>query len=113
MVLTLAVCTRPDIAAAISSWSRFNAITGRAHWEGVQWTSGEGICYRKGVSKQLWGYYDSGHLTCPDTRRSRAGYVFLSASGAINWQSKLVGNASLSSCESEYMGLAVRRIALV
>ena len=27
--------------------------------------------------------------------------------GAISWQSNLVGNASLSSCESEYMGLAM------
>lgn len=113
-LMYLAVCTRPDIAAAISSLSRFNANPGMAHWEGVQHvlrylqgTSGEGICYRKGVSTKLWGYCDSSHLTCPDTGRSRAGYVFLSAGGAISWQSKLVGNASLSSCESEYMGLAM------
>ena len=113
-LLYLAVCTRPDIAAAVSSLSRFNANPGRAHWEGVQHvlrylqgTSGEGLCYRKGVSTQLWGYCDASHLTCPDIGRSRAGYVFLSAGGAISWQSKLVGNASLSSCESEYMGLAM------
>ena len=29
-----------------------------------------------------------------------------SAGGVDTWQSKLTGNASLSSCESEYMGLA-------
>ena len=29
--------------------------------------------------------------------------VFMSAGGAISWQAKLVGSASLSSCESEYM----------
>ena len=108
------VLTRPDIAAAISSLSRFNANPGRTHWEGVEHvlrylrgTSREGLCYRKGVSTQLWGYCDSSHLTCPDTGRSRVGYVFLSAGGAISWQSKLVGNDSLSSCESEYMGLAM------
>ena len=113
-LMYLAVCTRPDIAAAISSLSRFNANPGMAHWEGVhhvlrylQGTSGEGLCFRKGVSTKLWGYCDSSHLTCPDTSRSRAAYVFLSAGGAISWQSKLVGNASLSSCESEYMGLAM------
>lgn len=113
-LMYLAVCTRPDIAAAISSLSRFNANPGMAHWEGVQHvlrylqgTSGEGLCFRKGVSTKLWGYCDSSHLTCPDTGRSRAGYVFLSAGGAISWQSKLVGNASLSSCESEYMGLSM------
>ena len=31
----------------------------------------------------------------------------MSARAAISWQSKLVGNASLSSCESEFMALAV------
>ena len=34
-LMYLAVCTRPDIAAAVSSLSRFNANPGRAHWEGV------------------------------------------------------------------------------
>ena len=29
--------------------------------------------------------------------------MFLSAAGAISWQSKLIANSSLSSCESEYM----------
>ena len=31
----------------------------------------------------------------------------MSAGGVVSWQSKLVGNASLSSCESEYMSLAM------
>ena len=30
-----AVCTRPDISAAVSALSSFNANPGRAHWEGV------------------------------------------------------------------------------
>ena len=67
----------------------------------------KGLCYKRRVSTKLWGYCDASHLTCPDTGRSRADFVFLSARGAISWQSKLVGNASLSSCESEYMALAM------
>ena len=109
-LMYLATCTRPDIAVAVSSLSRYNANPGMAHWEGVQHvlrylqgTSGEGICYRKGQPTTLWGYCDASHLTCPDTARSRGGYVFLSAGGAISWQSKLIANASLSTCESEYM----------
>ena len=31
----------------------------------------------------------------------------LSARGAVSWQSKLLGNASLSSCEMEYMGFSM------
>ena len=61
-LMYLAVCTRPDIAAAVSSLSRFNRNPGMAHWEGVQHvlrylqgTSGEGLCYRKDVSTALWG----------------------------------------------------------
>ena len=113
-LMYLAVCTRPDIAAAVSSLSRFNGNPGMAHWEGVQHvlrylqgTSGEGLCYRKDVLTALWGYSDSSHLTCPDTSRSRAAFVILSAGGAVSWQSKLLGNSSLSSCESEYMGFSM------
>ena len=113
-LMYLAVCTRPDIAAAVSSLSRFNGNPSITHWEGVQHvlrylqgTSGEGLCYRKDVSTVLWGYCDSSHLTCPDTSCSRAAFVILSARGAVSWQSKLLGNASLSSCESEYMGFSM------
>ena len=67
-LMYLAVCTRPDIAATVSSLSRFNGNPGMAHWEGVQrglrylkGTCGEGLCYKKGVSTKLWGY--SGWLT--------------------------------------------------
>lgn len=112
-LMYLAVCTRPDIAAAVSSLSRFNSNPGKAHWEGVQHvlrylqgTSGEGLVYKKGESTQLWGYCDASFLTCPDTSRCRGAYVFMSAAGAVNWQSNLLPNASLSSCESEYMQFA-------
>lgn len=69
----------------------------------LQGTSGEGICYKKREPTTLWGYCDARHLTCPDTSRSRGGFMFLSAGGAISWQPKLITNSSLSSCESEYM----------
>ena len=71
-LMYMAVCTRPDIHAAISSLSRFNANPGRAHWEGVQYvlrclkgTSGEGLCYKKGVSRQLWGIAMRATLPAP------------------------------------------------
>ena len=73
----------------------------------LQGTSGEGLCFKQGVSTALWGYYDSSHLTYPDTSRSRAAFVMISAGGPVSWQSKLLGNASLSSCESKYIGFSV------
>lgn len=113
-LMYLATCTRPDISAAMSSLSRFNSNPGMAHWEGVQHifrylkgTKSEGLLYKKGESKNLKGYCDSGHLTCHDTSRSKTGFVILSAGAAVSWVSKLQTNASLSSCESEYMGLSM------
>ena len=113
-LMYLAFCTRPDIASAISSLSRFNATPGKSHWEGVLYvmrylkgTLASGIRYRMGACTELWGFRDAGHLICPDVSRARASFDFMSAGGVVSWQSKLVGNASLSSCESEYMGLAM------
>ena len=113
-LMYLATCTRPDIAAAVSSLSRFNNNPGLPHWDGVQHllrylkgTSGEGLCYRRGMSTALMGYCDSSHLTCPDTGRSRAAFVLLSAGAAVSWKSKLLTHATLSSCESEYLALSM------
>ena len=113
-LMYLATCSRPDISAAISSLARFSADPGPAHWEGIQHVlkylkgiKGGGICYKRGANTEIWGYRDASHLTCPDTGRSRAGSAFIEAGGAVSWASKLVGNASLSSCESEYMGLTL------
>ena len=85
-----------------------------AHWEGVlhvlkylKGTIEGGICYKKGGSIEIWGFCDSSHLTCPDTGRSRGAYAFLKAGGTISWISKLLPNATLSSCESEYVALFV------
>ena len=61
-LMYLAVCMRPDISATVSCLSRFNHNPGMAHWEGVQHvlrylrgTSGEGMCFTKGVSIALYG----------------------------------------------------------
>ena len=62
---------------------------------------------------ECMGYVDAGidvdasHRTCPDTMRGRAGYVFMSAGGAVSWHSKFYGNDTLSSCGTEYYALDV------
>ena len=59
-LMYLAVCTRPDISAVVSCLSRFNHNPGMAYSEGVKHvlrylygTSGEGLCFRNGVSTAL------------------------------------------------------------
>ena len=70
-------------------------------------TTSEGLLYRRGVSTDIWGYVDASHTSCPDSNKGRAAYVFMSAGAPISWASKRVGNGSLSSCETEYMGLTI------
>ena len=70
-------------------------------------TTRVGLMYKGGESADLWGYMDVSHASCPDTGKGRAGYVFISAGNAVSWSSKRLGSASLSSCESEYMGLTL------
>ena len=113
-LMYLSVCTRPDICQAVSELSRFNNNPGKVHWESakrvlryLKGSSGVGLLYKGGVSADLWGYVDASHASCPDIGKGRAGYVFISAGAAVSWSSKRLGSASLSSCESEYMGLTL------
>ena len=113
-LMYLAVCTRPDICQAVSELSRFNANPGMKHWESavrvlryLSGTAGVGLLYKKGSSKDIWGYVDASHTSCPDTGKGRAAYVFMSAGAPVSWASKRVGSDSLSSCETEYMGLTL------
>ena len=70
-------------------------------------TAGVGLLFRRGASKDLWGYVDASHTSCPDTGKGRAAYVFMSGGAPVSWASKRVGSDSLSSCETEYMGLTL------
>ena len=113
-LMYLAVCTRPDISQAVSELSRFNTNPGLKHWESamrvlryLSGTTGVGLLFKKGASRDLWGYVDASHTSCPDTGKGRAAYVFMSAGGPVSWASKRVGSDSLSSCETEYMGLTL------
>ena len=113
-LMYLAVCTRPDICQAVSELSRFNINPGRMHWESamrvlryLKGTADVGLLYKKGESKDIWGYVDASHTSCPDSNKGRAAYVFMSGVAPVSWASKRVGNGSLSSSETEYMGLTL------
>lgn len=54
----------------------------------------------------VYGYVDASYASCPDTRRSRTGYVFTLAGGAITWCSKRQSCVAKSSAEAEYMALS-------
>jgi hypothetical protein len=106
--------TRPDIAFAVGTLSKYSSNPGRKHWNEAAHilrylggTKDLGLVYdrRKGanLSSFILGYTDSDWAGDLDTRRSTGGFVFLACGAAISWSSKLQLSPALSSTEAEYM----------
>ena len=86
------VCTRPDLAYALSIFSRFMSNPGKAHWQAlklvlryVKGTLGYGLIFggvqqegkEGGVTNHaLIGFTDSDYAKCLDSRKSTSGYCF-------------------------------------
>ena len=85
------VCTRPDIAHAVSVVSRFLDNPGREHWEAVKWI----LRYLKGTTKTclcfggsnavLEGFTNADMAGDLDNIKSISGFVFTFSGGAISW----------------------------
>ncbi|RVW84134.1 Retrovirus-related Pol polyprotein from transposon TNT 1-94 [Vitis vinifera] len=107
------VCTRPDLAFAVSVVSRFMSNPGKAHWEAVKWimrylkgSSSVCLVYGNGdVSSGLIGFTDSDHGGDLMKRRSLTCYIFTLFGCAINWRASLQPTVALSTTEAEYMSL--------
>ena len=110
-VMYAMVCTRPDLAYAVSMVSRFMANPGKEHWSAMKWilryirgTTGVGILYSRDASAgQLVGYADSDYSGDLDGRRSTTGYIFTLSGSPISWNSTLQSSVALSTTEAEYM----------
>ena len=81
------VCTRPDIAYAVSNVSRFLSNPGREHWNAVKWimrylkeTSSLNLCFG-GEKPMLISYTDSDMAGDVDSRKSTSGYLIKFAGG--------------------------------
>ena len=105
------VCTRPDIAHAVGTVSRFMSNPGREHWNAVKWilrylhgTTCLRLCFG-GDKPTLMGYTDSDMGGDIDSRRSTSGYVIKFAGGAVAWQSRLQKCVALSTTEAEFIAI--------
>ncbi|KAM2435143.1 hypothetical protein PS1_025135 [Malus domestica] len=108
------VCTRLDIAQAISVVAKYMANPRKQHWDAVKWI----LRYLKGYWRQrimferqkesAWvlGYVDSDYAGDLDKRMSTFGYVFTCARGPINWRALLQPITALSTTKAEYIALA-------
>uniref|UniRef100_A0A2N9GD91 Uncharacterized protein n=1 Tax=Fagus sylvatica TaxID=28930 RepID=A0A2N9GD91_FAGSY len=107
------VCTRPDLAHAVSTVSRYMANPGREHWNAVKWISRylkgiaeHGILFsRQPGTNSVVGYVDADYAGEVDDRRSTTGYVFTLSGGPICWKSTLQSIVAMSTTEAEYMAV--------
>ena len=108
------VCTRPDLAQAVSQVCKFMSKPGKQHWEAIKWilrylrgTSDRGIMFsREQTVPSVVGYVDSDYAGDLDDRRSTTGYVFTLAGGPICWKSSVQSIVAMSTTEAEYMAVA-------
>uniref|UniRef100_A0A2N9HBW1 Integrase catalytic domain-containing protein n=1 Tax=Fagus sylvatica TaxID=28930 RepID=A0A2N9HBW1_FAGSY len=108
------VCTRPDLAHAVSTVSRYMANPGREHWNAVKWifrylkgTAEHGILFsRQPGTNSVVGYVDADYAGEVDDRRSTTGYVFTLSGRPICWKSTLQSIVAMSTTEAEYMAVA-------
>lgn len=110
-----AIGTRPDIAFAVSTVSRFSQNPGPTHWHAVKrifryligtkdfWLMYGGVGEINGDG--LTGYADADG-SMADDRHAIPGYAFIVDGGAVSWSSKRQEIISLSTTESEYVAAA-------
>ena len=107
------VCTRPDIAFAVTTLAQFASNPTTTHVQAVKrvlrylrGTIDRRITYTGAGAMdsqpELVGYCDADWGGGPGCR-SVTGYAFMMAGGAISWQSKKQKTVALSTVEAEYM----------
>lgn len=99
-IMYMMICTRPDLAYAISVLSRYMSNHGRLHWDALKCV----LRYMKGIvdyglmfekvdetkgGDPLKGYVDVDFVANIDCRRSQTGYIFTLYNTAISWKSML------------------------
>lgn len=106
------VCTRPDLAHAVSVVSRFMVQPRKEHWIAVKrifrylkGTSDIGLVYGDKDPRLVTGYSDSDYAGDVDSRRSMTGYVFTLGGSVVSWKATLQSTVTLSTTEAEYMPL--------
>ncbi|XP_068340489.1 secreted RxLR effector protein 161-like [Pyrus communis] len=106
------VCTRPDLAFAISVLSREQSNPGQQHWIAakkvlryLQRTKSFMLTYKRVQDLELKGYADSDFAICVDDRKSTSEYIFFIVDEAISWRSAKQNALATSTMEAEFIAL--------
>lgn len=104
------VCTRPDVAYALSMTSRYQQNPGEGHWTAVKnilkylkRTKDLFLVYGGQEELRVKCYTDASLQTDRDDCKSQSGNVFVLNGGAIAWGSGKQSVVAQSSTESEYI----------
>ncbi|KAH9779242.1 hypothetical protein KPL71_007654 [Citrus sinensis] len=106
------VCTRADIAYAVSIMSRFMSNPGKLYWDAVKWvmrylkgTLDHGLMYGKSKHEvcEVREYVDSDFARDLDRRKSIYGYLCMLDNYLISWKATLQHIVALSSTEAEFV----------
>ncbi|KAM1644665.1 hypothetical protein EV1_006205 [Malus domestica] len=107
------ICTRPDIAYAVSITSRYQSNPGSEHWTAVKTvlkylrrTKDTFLVYGGASELRVEGYTDADFQSDVDDRSSNSGYVFTLNGGAVSWKSKKQSVIADSTTEAEYVAVA-------
>ncbi|XP_062104449.1 secreted RxLR effector protein 161-like [Humulus lupulus] len=110
-IMYLMVCTRPNLAYAISVLSKYMSNPGRIHWLAMKWlsrylvgsTKVELIYQQQQASTTIEGYSDADYAGDRDSRKSTPAYMFLMGGNCVSWKVQLQPVVALSTTESEYI----------
>ena len=113
-LMYLVTGTRPDLAYTVTHLSQYNANPSVAHLQAakrvlryVKGTRDQKLVYPFGQQLTLSGYCDASYGNCLDTRRSFSGNLYQLGNCTISWRARKQKCVAHSTCESEYMALAL------
>lgn len=110
LIMQVMINTKSDLAYPISVLSKYTRF---AHWLVIKWvvsyivcSLNVGLCYsRTRALLDLVGYVDAAFAGDPDTKKLTTSYIFTLAVNCIQWKSGLQSMLTLSTIESEYIGI--------
>ena len=104
------MCTRPDVAYALSMTSRYQGNPGESHWMAVKnilkylrRTKDWALVYGGNTELCAKRYTDASFQTDRDDSKSQSGYVFTINGAAVSWKSSKQSVIADSTTESEYI----------
>ena len=106
--------TRPDIAVAVGTLSRYMSNPSKAHWMAVKQilrylkgTMSYGLKFSDSENDKVVGFADADWAGDADSCCSTSGYVFKSGSSTVSWCSRKQATVAKSATEAEYVSLSL------